>query len=258
MINKKYLKLLRSKSNTKKTNFIYEKVAERIIDSLDLVLVDFREILEIGINEDKIYNYLKTKYPNSNFTRSDIYKPKNINNLNFKFKKIEIDNEPLKLNSYNLVYSNLLLHLNLDFEKLLKNIYDSLKPNSLFIATIPHFDNIYQLVNSMYLTDLSIYGGAYQRVNPSVKIDKILKLLNNIKFDSPAVNVENINIEYSKFNNLLIDIKNTNQSYCYKDKKNNFENKNYFNKLEKIYKEKFYNGSYILDINFNIISAWKK
>ncbi len=258
MINKKYLKLLRSRKNIQNSNFIYEKISDRIIDSLDLVLVKFDEILEIGINENKTFNFLKKKYPDSNFTRSEIYKFKNNYRDQSKFTEIDLDNLDIHSNHYNLIYSNLLLHLSANFEDLLSSIYNRLKSNSLFIATIPDSDNIFQLVNSMFDTDLYLYKGAYQRVNPTIKIDEILRLLNKLKFDSPAVNVENIVIEYSKFKNLLSDVKNTNQSYCYIDKKDKFENKKYFKILEENYKKKFFNGNFVLDIKFNIISAWKK
>ena len=40
MINKNYLKLLRSKVIDEKNNFIYKKVSERIVDSLDLTKIN--------------------------------------------------------------------------------------------------------------------------------------------------------------------------------------------------------------------------
>ena len=49
----------------------------------------------------------------------------------------------------------------------------------------------------------------------------------------------------------------TNLSYFYKDKKTNFENKDYFKILEKIYKEEYFDDNYVIDIKINIISAWK-
>ena len=41
---------------------------------------------------------------------------------------------------------------------------------------------MYQLINSMYETDNILYGGVYQRVNPTHKIDKILDILKNLNF----------------------------------------------------------------------------
>ena len=49
-----------------------------------------------------------------------------------------------------------------------------------------------------------------------------------------------------------------NLSYSYLDKKRKFENKNYFKKLEKIYKKNYSGNNFILEIKINIVSAWKK
>ena len=43
MINKKYLKLLRSKDRKYGENFIYNEISKNIIDSLDILKVHFRE-----------------------------------------------------------------------------------------------------------------------------------------------------------------------------------------------------------------------
>ena len=52
MINKKYLKQIRSRNRSDLNYFIYEKIAKRIIDSVDLVKIPFNQILELGINEN--------------------------------------------------------------------------------------------------------------------------------------------------------------------------------------------------------------
>ena len=51
MINKKYLKLLRSKDRKYGENFIYNEISKNIIDSLDILKVPFNNILELGIND---------------------------------------------------------------------------------------------------------------------------------------------------------------------------------------------------------------
>ena len=45
MINKKYLKNLRSKEINKKNDFIFDLYNERIIDSLDIINLKFKKIL---------------------------------------------------------------------------------------------------------------------------------------------------------------------------------------------------------------------
>ncbi len=258
MINKKYLKLLRSKHRFDNENFIYKIISKRIIDSIDLLNIDIRKVLEIGINENTTYNFINDKFKDNKIDRSDLCISKNNLDKEYNFLQIDLENINFNKNYYDLVYSNLFLHLTPNFEHCLRCINDSLKPNGFFISTIPDKDCMYQLLNSMYHADLDMYNGAYQRANPTIEIDRILKILKNLNFDAPSIYSDNISIEYSSFNKMLSDIKKMNISYSYKDKKKIFEKKEYFKKLEKFFKENYYKNNYLLDIKINIISCWKK
>ena len=81
MINKQYLKLLRSQQRFIENNFIYKIIAKRIIDSLDLLNIDVSSVLEVGINESKISNYIYNKFKNVSIDRADLCSSKStINN----------------------------------------------------------------------------------------------------------------------------------------------------------------------------------
>ena len=256
MINKKYLKLLRTRKKINYNNFLYEKISERIIDSIDLIKINFTNILEIGINDNKIYNYLYERYKESNIESSDILNKKENDNRNNYFE-IDINNLKIKPSYYDLVFSNNFLHLTSNFEYTINCIYNSLSDNGFFIAIIPDVENMYQLVNTMYKVDMTLYDGVYKRFNSTYKVDDILSLLKKINFKIPTINVDTIKIEYSDFKNLLVDCRSTNLSYCYHDKKKSFENKYYFEYLEKEYKKNYFDKNFLLDIKLNIISAWK-
>ncbi len=258
MINTKYLQLIRSYRKLDVNNFIYDVLAKRIIDSLDLLSIEIDQALEIGINDNIVYNYLNNKFINSNIDRADVCLSKNNINENSNFYKIQIDNLDFKSNYYKLIYSNLFLHLTNSFEKSLGNIFSSLCSNGLFIAVIPSKNSMFQLLNSMYETDLYFYNGAFQRFNPTLEIDSILPILKGINFDTPSIHTDTVTINYKVFSKLLRDVRDMKLSYSYNDKKQNFENKNYFRKLEDIYKKKYFNNNYILEIKVNIVSAWKK
>tara|TARA_B100000575_G_scaffold168737_1_gene135023 strand:+ start:12002 stop:12772 length:771 start_codon:yes stop_codon:yes gene_type:complete len=256
MINKKYLKLQRSNNSYHTNNFIYTIIAKRIIDSLDLLNINVNHILEIGVNENITFDYIRNRFNLSTIDRSDFYLSQNWNKKNFFELKEDFKN--LKKNCYNIIYSNTFLHLTNNIDNNLRNIFESLKSNGFFIAAIPDKESMYQLTNSMYEADISIYNGAYQRVNPTFEINHVLNSLKKINFDSPSIYSDIITIEYEEFEKLLTDIKNMRLSYCYKDKKKNFENKRYFKILEKFYRKNYFNKQFNLDIKTNIISAWKK
>ncbi len=258
MINKQYLKLLRSQQRFIENNFIYKIIAKRIIDSLDLLNIDVSAVLEVGINESKISKYIYNKFNNVSIDRADLCSSKSTINDKSNFLEINPDNLNFKKNFYNIIFSNFFIHLTSDFEKSLSNVMDGLKSNGLFIASLPDRECMYQLFNSMYETDLHFYKGAYQRVNPTKDVNDILSILKKLSYDSPSIYTDTISIEYQSFKKLLNDIKEMNISYCYKDKRETFENKKYFKTLENFYREKYFKENYILDIKVNIISAWKK
>lgn len=258
MINTKYLKLLRSKHRFDKNNFIYKTIAERIVDSLDLLKIDVKQILEFGINESIVSKYFQKKYTKVNIDKADLCSSKKSIITDFKFLNIDLNNLELKNDFYDIIYSNFFIHLAPNFEEVLKVILKSLKPNGFFIATIPDKNCSFQLLNSIYENDCKFYNGAYQRSNPTILIDNVFPILKKLNFDTPTIYSDKISIEYLKFNNLINDIKKMNLSYCLYDKKQTFENKNYIINLNKIYKEKYFNGNYNLDIKLNLISAWKK
>ena len=106
MINKKYLKLLRSKDRKYGENFIYNEISKNIIDSLDILKVPFNNILELGINDKLIFNYLKERFPSCSITSADI-------DLSFFTKKtegqlieIDLDDIQIKDKKFDLIYSN--------------------------------------------------------------------------------------------------------------------------------------------------------
>ena len=258
MINKKYVKLLRSKDRKYGENFIYNEISKNIIDSLDILKVPFNNILELGINDKLISDYLKEKFPSCSIISADMDLSAFTKKTNRKFIEIELDNIQFKDNKFDLIFSNFFCQLTSNFEKLIENIFHSLNSNGFFIATVPSTENVFQLVNSMYETDNILYGGMYQRVNPILDTNDIFKLLKVYNFDAPLINNNNFTIEYSVFKKLLDDVRFLNLPYAGNDKKNNFENKKYFILLEKQFKKKYYKDNFNLDINFNTICAWKK
>ncbi len=258
MINKKYLKLLRSKDRKYGENFIYNEISKNIIDSLDILKVPFDSILQLGINDDLVINYIKEKFPSCSITSADIDLSIFAKKTDQKLIEIDLDNFQIKDNKFDLIFSNFFCQLTSNFEKLIENVFHNLNSNGFFIATVPSTRNMYQLVNSMYLTDNILYGGMYQRVNPILDTNNIFKVLKLYNFDAPLINTNNFTIDYSVFKKLLDDVRFLNLPYVGYNKKNNFENKKYFFHLEKQFEKKYYKDNFSLDISYNTICAWKK
>ena len=257
MINKKYLINLRSKEFYCKNDFIFNLYCERIIDSLDIINLDFKNILILGNNGSNLNDYLVKKFFNASVTICDYSEVNSINNkLNFRNKKIDLDFWEIENNKYDLILSNFFLNLSNNIKLVLENIIKSLLPNGLFLATLPTSQNFNQLKTAMIETDMQLYKGVYNRLNPTFELHQIINLLKINNYKIPLVNIEKLELEYKNFDKLLNDVRSMNLSYFQKDKKNTFEKKFYFKHLEDNY-SKSEDKNFKLTSNFYIVSGWK-
>ena len=245
MINKKYLKNLRCKEINSKNDFIFDLYNDRIIDSLKIINLNFKKILILGDHGIKLRKFINKKYINKSVTLYDLKKN------NFDLDKWEYETK-----EYDLIISNFFLFLSDKFDNILKKIILSLAPNGFFLATLPTKENFNALKLAMIKTDMDLYGGAFNRFNKFIELTQIIDLLKKNNFKIPLVDLENINLEYNKFKKLLHDIRSMNLSYYNKDKKQIFEKKLYFKKLEKNFKRNS-NNNFAISTNFYIISGWK-
>ena len=257
MINKKYLKNLRCKEINNKNDFIFDLYNERIIDSLDIITLDFKNILILGDQGAKIYKYIQKRFNDSQVTIYDFKdKTYNLKIKNIKKTSIDLDFWSPQQNQFDLIISNFFLNISENPEKVLSKILTSLSPNGFFLATLPSPENFNVLKSAMMETDMELYGGVYNRFNRTTDLKIIIDILKKYNFKIPLVDSEQIHLEYKQFNKLLHDIRSMNLSYYERDKKNTFEKKLYFKKLERNYYIK--KDSFNLTSNFYIISGWKE
>jgi len=256
MINKKYLKNLRCKEINDKNDFILDLYNERIIDSLDVINIKFKKILILGDQGSKIYKYIQKRFKEAQVKVYDIKTIYSKSDLDIiKKSNIDLDFWVPQEKEFDLIISNFYLNICEDLNKLLSKIMKSLLPNGFFLATLPSPENFSLLRSAMMQTDIQLYGGAYNRFNRTPELYTIIDLLKKNNFKIPLVDYETINLTYKQFNKLLNDVRSMNLSYYQKDKKNTFEKKSYFSKLEGNFEKE--NDHYNLKSNFYIISGWK-
>ena len=256
MINKKYLKNLRCKEINNKNDFIFDLYNERIIDSLDVINIKFKKILILGDHGSEIYKYIDKKFKEAEVEVYDIKTKFSKSDLDIlKKSNIDIDFWTPQENEFDLIISNFYLNICEDLKKILSKIMKSLLPNGFFLATLPSPENFSLLRSAMMKTDMQLYGGTYNRFNRAPELHTIIDLLKKNNFKIPLVDYETIDLTYKQFNKLLNDVRSMNLSYYQKDKKNTFEKKSYFSKLEGNFEKE--NDHFNLKSKFYIISGWK-
>ncbi|MDC0217302.1 class I SAM-dependent methyltransferase, partial [Pelagibacteraceae bacterium] len=172
-----------------------------------------------------------------------------------KKSNIDLDFWVPQEKEFDLIISNFYLNIYEDLNSLLSKIMKCLLPNGFFIATLPSPENFSLLRSAMMETDMQLYGGTYNRFNRNPELQTIIDLLKKNNFKIPLVDYETIDLTYNQFSKLLNDVRSMNLSYYQKDKKNTFEKKSYFFKLEGNFEKE--NDHYNLKSNFYIISGWK-
>ena len=256
MINKKYLKNLRCKEINNKNDFIFDLYNERIIDSLDVINIKFKKILILGDQGSEIYRYIHKRFKEAQVKVYDIKTKFSKSDLDIIEKSnIDIDFWVPQEKEFDLIISNFYLNICEDLKKILSKIMKSLLPNGFFLATLPSPENFSLLRSAMMKTDMQLYGGTYNRFNRAPELHTIIDLLKKNNFKIPLVDYETIDLTYEQFNKLLNDVRSMNLSYYQKDKKNTFEKKSYFSKLEGNFEKE--NDHFNLKSNFYIISGWK-
>jgi trans-aconitate methyltransferase len=256
MINKKYLKNLRCKEINNKNDFIFDLYNERIIDSLDVINIKFKKILILGDQGSEIYKYIHKRFKEAQVTVYDIKTKFSKSDLDIiKKSNIDIDFWTPQEKEFDLIISNFYLNICEDLKKIFSKIMKSLLPNGFFLATLPSPENFSLLRSAMMKTDMQLYGGTYNRFNRAPELHTIIDLLKKNNFKIPLVDYETIDLTYKQFNKLLNDVRSMNLSYYQKDKKNTFEKKSYFSKLEGNFEKE--NDHFNLKSNFYIISGWK-
>lgn len=256
MINKKYLKNLRCKEINNKNDFIFDLYNERIIDSLDVINIKFKKILILGDQGSEIYKYIHKRFNEAQVTVYDIKTKFSKSDLDIiKKSNIDIDFWTPQEKEFDLIISNFYLNICEDLKKIFSKIMKSLLPNGFFLATLPSPENFSLLRSAMMKTDMQLYGGTYNRFNRAPELHTIIDLLKKNNFKIPLVDYETIDLTYKQFNKLLNDVRSMNLSYYQKDKKNTFEKKSYFSKLEGNFEKE--NDHFNLKSNFYIISGWK-
>lgn len=74
------------------------------------------------------------------------------------------------MNSLDMIVSNLSLHWVNNLPGCFNNIFKSLKPDGLFMATIFGGDTLYELRSSLQLAELERKGGLSAHISPFAKV----------------------------------------------------------------------------------------
>ncbi len=247
-------KLNKNAKKIAQIDFIYQEIANRMINRLDYIKLQPDVILDIGYGLGIDSNGLLKKYSKAILYEVDIavnmlklYRQKqNLFKKLFNKKSYQICADGLSLpilsQSVNLVWSNLVLPYINDIEGFFKEVRRVLKVGGTFLVAGLGVDSLQQLrevgLNTYNFPDMHLIG------------DILVKL----RFSDPVTDIDYITLEYDNFEQLLGDIRLIGCGAIIN--KNHLSKANYrdlANKFAKITK----NGKNPLTLEIFYAHAWK-
>ena len=114
---------------------------------------------------------------------------------------------PFAPGSFDLVVASLSLHWINDLPGALIQIRQALRPDGLFLASMPALGSLGELRSSLTETELALRGGASPRVSPFPDLSDCAGLLLRAGFSAPVVDVEEIAVRYADPLRMLRDLR---------------------------------------------------
>jgi SAM-dependent methyltransferase len=105
---------------------------------------------------------------------------------------------PFAAASFDLVVASLSLHWVNDLPGALIQIRRALRPNGLFLASLPALGTLAELRNALTAAELDLTGGASPRVSPFPELRDLAGLLQRAGFAVPVADVEEIALAYAE------------------------------------------------------------
>jgi SAM-dependent methyltransferase len=114
---------------------------------------------------------------------------------------------PFAPGSFDLVVASLSLHWTNDLPGALIQLRQALKPDGLFLATLPILGTLDTLRAALTETESALTGGASPRISPFPDLRDCAALLQRAGFALPVADAEDIDLLYAEPSKLLRDLR---------------------------------------------------
>jgi SAM-dependent methyltransferase len=182
---------------------VLQDAAERLLDRLDDTSRRFDDALDIG-GRGIVAPLLRVR--GLNVVSCDL--SKKMAALNGP-ASVAADEEclPFAPASFDLIVASLSLHWINDLPGALLQIRRALRPEGLFLASLPALGTLSELRTALTETEAELTGGASPRVSPFPELRDCAHLLQRAGFILPVADVEDIRLLYANPLALLTDLR---------------------------------------------------
>ena len=186
-------------------DFLLANAVEDLADRLLTVRRDFPVALDLGGHTGRLARALNANPRIGRVIRADLFTA----DPRAPGCDLVVDDAypPFAEASLDLVVSVLSLHLVNDLPGALIQIRRMLKPDGLFLATLPGGDTLFELRDSLMRAELEVTGGAAPRVVPFADTRSLGALLQRAGFALPVANTDRVTVRYADIFGLIRDLR---------------------------------------------------
>jgi SAM-dependent methyltransferase len=227
------LRRTRAAANWVDYNFLFDEVADRLAERLGDVNRDFDHALDLGTRGGELFSRVSA----NTITKTDI-STGFLGEQSDKSHVVDEEHLPFDEASFDLVTSNLNLHWVNDLPGALIQIRRSLKPDSLFLASLWGGDTLTELRDALMMAEMELEGGMSPRISPFADVKDMGSLLQRAGFAMPVADVDTITVSYDDAFKLMKDLRGMGESNLVATRRKTFTRRSTMLRAAEIYQEK--------------------
>lgn len=243
--------------------FLYEEVAERLVDRLEDVLRPFPMALDLGCHDGALARALAGpdgKPRKGIETLVSMDSSARLLNGVTSGPRVRADEEaiPFADGSFDLVISSLALHWINDLPGALVQIRRALRPDGFMCAALLGGDTLGDLRRVLYEAEAEVMGGVSPRVSPFADIRDMGALLQRAGFALPVVDREVITVTYSDLFGLMRDLRGVGATNVIHDRHRKPTPRGVFMEAARRYAERHAEPDGRIPVDFEVLwlAAW--
>jgi SAM-dependent methyltransferase len=223
--------------------------AAQLIERLGDIKRDFRTVLNLGASPDGLGDALAADQQRL-IVSADMSLPML---RHAAPPRIAVDEEylPFAATSFDLVLSN-------DLPGALMQIRNILKPDGLFMATLPGGATLVELRECLLEAEITVTGGASPRLSPVIDKGTAGSLLQRAGFALPVIDSETVTLLYSDIYALMRDLRGMGEANTHLQRLKHPTRRAIFMRAAELYRTRYGDGKTI-PASFEIIHlhGWK-